>query len=104
VGMIARRRSPILPRLADQMTRFSGARVQTFDCLVACWVKAGSTRIDYSSIGEVDLVRLFAALQAAGFINGVPDMSGIPADLPEPAALKDLPEAMDRLALPVAAF
>jgi capsular polysaccharide biosynthesis protein len=94
VGMIARRRSAILPRLADQMTRFSGARVKTFDCLVACWVKAGSTRIDYSSIGEVDLARLFAALQADGFIETVPDLSG-------PSA--DLPETMDRLALPVAA-
>jgi hypothetical protein len=73
IGMIARRRSDILPRLANQLKLFSGADVRTLDCLVANWVKAGSTRIDYSSIGEVDLVALFARMQAEGFIETVPD-------------------------------
>ena len=103
VGMIARRRSAILPRLAKQMTRFSGAQVQTFDCLVACWVKAGSTRIDYSSIGEVDLVSLLAGLKDRGFIETVPDLSGFSADPLEPSMLRDLPANMDRLALTVGA-
>lgn len=103
VGMIARRRSAILPRLANQMTRFSGAQVEVLDCLVACWVKAGSTRIDYSSIGELDLGSLFAGLHAKGFIEALPEMSGLSPDRVDPFLLRDLPENMDRLALTVGA-
>ncbi len=99
VAMIARRRSAIIPRLADQLTRFSGAQVQTLDCLVACWVKPGSTRIDYSSIGEVDMARLFAELQAGGFIETVPGGAGSPGDNLAPMFAITAPEGMERLAM-----
>lgn len=105
IGMIARRRSAILPRLADQIRRFSGASVEVIDCLVACWVKAGSTRIDYSSIGEVDLARLFARLDGDGFIDSLPEtLPGTLAGETGGAGLsvpKGASGPFERLALPV---
>ena len=69
LAMIARRRSPILDRLADQLVRFSGASVTVVDCLTACWIKEGTTRIDYSSIGEVDMPALLQRLVTLGFLD-----------------------------------
>ncbi len=75
VAIVARRRSPILARLADQLVRFSGASVDVVDCLTACWVKEDGTRIDYASIGEVDMPALFQRLVALGFIRaGLPSL------------------------------
>ncbi len=100
VAMIARRRSFILPRLANQLTVFAGATVRTMDCLRACWVKEGTTRVDYSSVGEVDLDALFAQLRQDGFIEGVPSASSNRTDDDIQRHVEEtLPERMTRLSM-----
>lgn len=83
VAMIARRRSPILGWLAGQLVRFSGASVDIVDCLTACWVNGVGTRIDYASIGEVDMAALMQRLVDLGFIRaGLPSVAELSAGRP----------------------
>jgi capsular polysaccharide biosynthesis protein len=100
VAIIARRRSPILARLADQLVRFSGASVEVLDCLTACWVKEGGTRIDYASIGEVDMPALFQRLIALGFIPaGLPSLAEAAGGRPVLDLRGGPPPNMTRLAM-----
>jgi Glycosyltransferase 61 len=100
VAMIARRRSAILPRLADQLRGFSGATVDIVDCLTACWVKEGGTRIDYASIGELDMAALFQRLVDLGFIrDGLPGMAEVAAGGPVLDLRGGPPPNMTRLAM-----
>ncbi len=100
VAIIARRRSPILARLADQLVRFSGATVDVVDCLTACWVKEGTTRIDYASIGEVDMPALFQRLVALDYLRaGLPSLTEAAEGRPVLDLRGGPPPQMTRLAM-----
>lgn len=76
VAMIYRRRSGILPALANQLEVFADAKVHQLDALTASWIGVQERRVDFRAIGEVDLVRLRDMLAVAGFVA---------ADTPVPA-------------------
>lgn len=70
IGMILRRRANLLDGLVRQLQVFADAEVHSLDALRNSWVDQDINRIDYRSIGELDLPRLQSMLQEAGFVDG----------------------------------
>lgn len=70
IGMIMRRHAGLLDGLVRQLQVFADAQVHAFDALRASWIDADARRVDFRSIGELDLPRLQTMLQQAGFIDG----------------------------------
>ncbi|WIY26305.1 glycosyltransferase family 61 protein [Parasedimentitalea psychrophila] len=78
IGMIFRRRAGLLAGLVRQLETFADAKVTCFDALRNSWVDEDARRVDFRSIGELDLPKLQAQLYEAGFIGRrptVPDLT-----------------------------
>ena len=69
VGIIHRRRAPLLDGLAEQIKLFAGIKVHNFDYLLASWVDEKAKRVDFRSMGELDLNALQQALTETDFIR-----------------------------------
>ncbi len=80
VGMILRRQAALLDGLAEQIRLFAGAEVHVFDHLRASWVDEKAKRVDFRSMGELDLNALQQALTETGFILPSPPLP--PQDIP----------------------
>jgi len=69
VGIIFRRRADFLEGLVRQLKVFADAEVYGFDALRNCWIGQDARRVDYASIGEWDMPRLFKMLRDRGFVK-----------------------------------
>ncbi len=67
VGIIKRRYSSIPEQMVTHINRFSGADVSLFDHIEEMWVNEKSRRVDYSSMGRLDLVAITKGLKQKGF-------------------------------------
>lgn len=78
IGMIFRRRASVLDDIVRQLETFADAKVTCFDALRNSWVGEDARRVDFRSIGELDLPKLQAQLYEAGFVGRrptVPDLT-----------------------------
>jgi hypothetical protein len=91
VAMIRRRSSGPLDAITMHLSAFADARVQEVSVLRDDWVADDHGRVDYRSIGELDLAALEDRLAASGFIA-----RGIGLAPLEPAEIARRIEAMRR--------
>lgn len=77
VGMIFRRRAGLLKGLVSQLETFGDAEVICLDALRNSWVDENARRVDFRSIGELDLPRLQAMLTDAGFLSSQPKVQDL---------------------------
>jgi glycosyl transferase family 61 len=77
IGMILRRRAGLLDGLVSQLKVFADAEVHSIDALRNSWVDEAARRVDFRSIGELDLPRLQAILKEAGFVGERPTIKDL---------------------------
>lgn len=77
VAVIARRKASIQTYLTEQLRLFTSADVINIDAISEMWVNQGATRIDYSSVGEIDFAALHAGLVAQGFLDPAPALPNL---------------------------
>jgi hypothetical protein len=69
VGIIMRRHAPLVMGLGRHLEAFADAKVHLIDGLRGSWVDEGARRVDFRSIGEVDLPKVRDFLASAGLIE-----------------------------------
>jgi hypothetical protein len=91
VRIIMRRRAPLVAGLGRQLEVFADAEVHLLDALRQSWVDEGARRIDFRSIGEVDLPKLRDLLTGAGIVAPGAEIPDLP-----PSEIEQIIAAMDR--------
>lgn len=69
VGIVMRRHAPLVAGLGRHLEAFADADVHLIDGLRGSWVDKGARRVDFRSIGEVDLPKVRDLLASAGFVD-----------------------------------
>ena len=75
VGIIFRRRADFLQGLLRQLEVFADAEVYGFDALRNSWIGQEARRVDFASIGELDMPRLCNMLRTQGFVKDCTNMA-----------------------------
>lgn len=77
IAMILRRRAGLLDGLVSQLKVFADAEVHRIDALRNSWVDEAARRVDFRSIGELDLPKLQRMLRDAGFLGDHPTVQDL---------------------------
>ena len=91
VGIVMRRHAPLIAGLGHHLEAFAEADVHLIDGLRGSWVDEGARRVDFRSIGEVDLPRVRDLLASAGFVEQRSPMTDL-----KPGEITKIIAEMDR--------
>ncbi len=69
VAMILRRSKALASDYQLQFRSFCDVALDVIDVVRTDWVSAGSDRVDFRSVGEIDFAALFKALAAEGYVT-----------------------------------
>ncbi len=88
VAIVLRRSKANVADYVQQYQGFCGVTPDTIDAIRTDWVRPGTGRVDYASVGELDFAALFGRLAALGHLP-----PGFVPDLPSATEMQALREA-----------